>query len=311
MRIMRNTRTALAAAAVVALAAAPFISASPAQAKNKRGKSAVASFANESDNTRPVSDTRGPFFGLRVNSMDVGAAVKVVACYDYRCPGIQPSTSETYQLVRSVQADRELTTNQCDEVFGPITDESIRYRVQASTTRWIRDIGPNGVTPVGGWIGRMRIVAVVQGCEDSVHRSVLFDAGLIGTQGLRPRRGDTTVTPDESDRCSAPFHDEGYYQAAPHKPGLRLLKKHFEDDDVALAHLDAISKSLIVGTFEGRLGVDADAADPFDFCQLRKVGWWFDGVMAYRCRMPNTDPADPVPVPLPLPEDELLFEEIE
>ncbi len=312
MRITHNVRTALTAVAVVGLAAAPFIGTTPAEAKNRRGKSAVASFANERDNTRPVDDTRGPFFGLRVNSMDVGAAVKVVSCWDYRCPGIQPGTSETYQFVRSIQVDRELSTTQCDEIFGPITDEGVRYRVQADTSRWIRDIGPNGITPVGGWIGRMRIVAVVQGCEDSVHRAVLFDVGLIGTQGLRPRRGITPVVDTaEAGRCSAPFHDEGYYQGSPHKPGLRLLNKYFGDDTVAIAHLKTISESVLIGTFEGRLGVDADAADPFDFCQLRKVGWWFDGVMGYRCRMPNTDPADPVPVPVPLPEDEVLFEEVE
>ena len=62
--------------------------------------------------------------------------------------------------------------------------------------------------------------------------------------------------------------------------------------------LRKLSSSVIAGTFEGTQRIAADASDPLDFCRVDIAGWWFDGLLGYRCRRPPVDELD-----LPRPGD--------
>jgi hypothetical protein len=163
----------------------------------------------------------------------------------------------------------------------------VSYRAITITTRWIRDVGPNGRTPVGGFIGRMDIDALVR-IGDSQGYLPYLDFGLIGTQGLRPRRGDPDAAADENEttRCDAAFHDEGYYDGHFDRRGLKRLLGVVGDDPIAIARLRRLASTRIVGTFEGRTRLDEDREGLYDFCELDEVVWWMDGIAGHRCKKP-------------------------
>ncbi len=263
-----------------------------------------ALFARDSDNDRALHPRRGPFFGLRVNSMDVESNARVLACFRYRCPPLAPDGApDEYQVVRSAQVDLDVKIGECDEVLGrALGDRAISYRATTITTRWIRTVGPNGRTPVGGFIGRMDIDALVR-IGDHTGYLPYLDFRLIGTQGLRPHRGDPEAEPDarETTRCDAAFHDEGYYEGQFDRRGLRRLLGVVDGSALAIARLRRLASARIVGTFEGRTQLDESAASEFDFCKLDSVAWWMDGIAGYRCRKPpevsDESPTDTIDTP--------------
>ncbi len=163
------------------------------------------------------------------------------------------------------------------------------------TTRWIRDVGPNARTPVGGFVGRMDIDAVIA-VGDGEGVLPYLDFGIIGTQGLRPRRADPEATEatDETSRCDAPFHDEGYYDGRFDRRGLRRLAGLVKGDELAIARLRRLAQTRFIGTFEGRTFLDDDRVREFDFCELDRVVWWMDGIAGFRCKRPP-DVADESP----------------
>lgn len=285
MRCHRTLRCAVPAALLVAGAAAlPAFTVEEAEARPGR-----ALFARESDNDRDLHVRRGPFFGLRVNSMDVDSDALVFAAFRYRCPALAPDGSpDRYHVIRSIQVDLDVEVGDCDELLGrALGDRALSYRAITTTTRWIRDVGPNGRTPVGGFIGRMDIDALVR-VGDAEGYLPYLDFGLIGTQGLRPRRGDATTTPDENEstRCDAVFHDEGYFDGRFDRRGLRRLLNAVDGDPLSVARLRRLAETRIVGTFEGRTFLDQGGQGPFDFRELDRVVWWMDGIAGYRCRTP-------------------------
>jgi len=285
---------AIAALLVGGTAAIPLLAIDEAEAGPSR-----ALFARDSDNERTIHVRRGPFFGLRVNSMDVESDALVFACFQYRCPALAPDGApDKYQVVRSAQVDLDVDVGECDELLGRALGDRVRsYRAITITTRWIRMIGPNGRTPVGGFIGRMDIDALVRVGDNQGYLPYL-DFRLIGTQGLRPRRGDPDAAEDagETTRCDAVFHDEGYYDGRFDRHGLRRLLNLVDGDAVAIARLRRLASTRIVGTFEGRTRLDNDREREFDFCELDEVVWWMDGIAGYRCKKPpevsNSTPTD-------------------
>ena len=248
---------------------------------------------------------RGPFFGLRVNSFDVDAEAKVTGCYTYKCPPIVDDGPRTrYHVVRSIQKDDDVRVTDCDEVliraFG---GREVSFSAFVRSVRWIRDIGPNGRTPVGGFLARMDLDATFAAGPGGSVTFGMLDYSIIGTQGLRPRRGDVSTTPDadETSRCDAPFHDEGYYEARVDRKGARLIQRLFGDDNVLIRRLKRLNKSVIVGTLEGRTDIRDDSRGPYDFCALNRVTWWFDGLVGYRCRKLPEPAVDTRPVDQPEP----------
>ncbi len=265
-----------------------------------------AGFTRSADNDVTLQERRGPFYGLRVNSMDVDAEAKVLAVFRYRCPPlIENGRADTYHVVRSIQADRDVAVGDCDEILGTLLgDRAVRYQAVFRTTRWIRDVGPNGETPVGGFLGTMDIDAVVRFGDGEVLLPYL-DFRMVGTQGLRPRRGDPDTTPDadEVGRCDAPFHDEGYYDGVFDRRGLRRLASVVDGDALAIERLRRLAATRFVGTFEGRTFLDEARERRFDFRELERVVWWMDGVAGFRCRkapdVADDSPPDVTPAELP------------
>ncbi len=279
----------LAAVLVGGAALSSALAAPPARAGGSRAPSSKASFTRASDNQQTLHRKRGPFYGLRVNSMDVDGKVVVLSCFRYRCPQLDgDGRPDRYTVVRSIHVDRDVDVTDCDEILGSaLGDRAVRYRAITRTTRWIRDRGPNGRTPIGGFIGRMDIDAVVKvGGGEAV--LPYLDFAIVGTQGLRPRRGDPDATEetDEKSRCDAPFHDEGYYDGRFDRRGLRRLAALVAGDELAIARLRRLAQTRFVGTFEGRTFLDEDRVRDFDFCELDRVVWWMDGVAGFRCRRP-------------------------
>ena len=206
-------------------------------------------------------------------------------------------------MVRSIHVDDDVTVGDCDEILGrALGDRVIRYRAITRTTRWIRDTGPNGRSPVGGFVGRMDIDAVIR-VGDGEGVLPYLDFGIIGTQGLRPRRADPEATEEteETSRCDAPFHDEGYYDGRFDRRGLRRLAKLVDGDELAIARLRRLAQTRFVGTLEGRTFLDEDRAREFDFCELDAVAWWMDGIAGFRCKKPpevdDESPGDVSDVP--------------
>ncbi len=306
----RIPRLILAAGALVAaVAALPLVLPAP-DAQAAGDHTPRGPFLREADNDRSVHPVRGPFFGLRVNSMDIGGEVKVSACFDYKCAGLHPaSTPQPYHLVRSGHVDNNVQTTDCDEVlrraFG---DRELRFRAVTRTTRWIRDVGPNGVTPVGAFIGHTSIDAVFKNDNDVTVRVPYMSFRLVGTQGLRPHRGSPDFDPDlnEDSRCHAPFHDEGYYQGGLNLRGVARLLRELKNDRAAVEILRRLRKSVIAGTFEGGIRLKAGRDDTYDFCELTEVKWWFDGVLGYACPQSRKDRAnDRTPVDTAASADEV------
>ncbi len=285
---MQSTARSMAVAAVLVggTAAAPFVLTDDADARPGRGD-----YTSDVDNRRPLHRKRGPFYGIRVNSMDFDGEAKVLASYSYRCPPLGPDgTPEVYHVVRSIQADTDVDVTDCDEVleraFG---GRDVTFSAVATTTRWIRDTGPNGTTPVGGFLGHMDLDATFAGGPDGTVTIPMLDFRMIGTQGLRPRRGDPDASsdPGEVTRCDAPFHDEGYYDARVDPKGLRKLVRRFGDDNLVVDRLRRLGHSVIAGTFEGRTFLAADRERAHDFAELDRVVWWMDGVVGFQCRPPD------------------------
>ncbi len=298
------THTTIAAALVGAVAAAPLIGTSDAEALSARDR-----FAEVGNVDRPVVDRRGPLFGLRVNSFNVAGDAKVLGCFRYRCPPFEADgTRERYHVVRSVHFDRDVKLNDCDEVLAQaFGGRDVRFSALVRTTRWIRNRGPNGVTPIGGFVARMDLNATFSAGPDGTFTFGMLDFGLIGTQGLRPNFGDPDLATDPLDfsRCNAPFHDEGYYQGHVDRRGVKKLIRAFGADNLVVRRLRRLNASIIAGTFEGRTVIDAvDEANRYNFCKLARVGWWFDGLVGFSCRRDLPEPLEPDPEPIdPTPVD--------
>jgi hypothetical protein len=247
-------------------------------------------FCDAADAVRPIRRDKGPFFGLRVNSMDVRAEAKRVACLEYACHDLLPGEgSRRYQLVRTVWRGGVSPNEHCDETLAaPLpAGADVRYEAFLRTTRWVRDRGPNGETPVGGFVGEMKIDAARGSGEDTL-RLPLVALRLIGTQGLRPGRGDPSAldlaAPDK--RCSAPLHEEGFYQGGFDRRGLAFLARVAQEQGGDVAPFRALAGARIVGTFEGQLTLAESDEDnrPYRFCNLKSGVWWFDGLLGWRCR---------------------------
>jgi hypothetical protein len=245
-------------------------------------------FCDEGDAVRTIRPDKGPFFGIRVNSMDVRAEAKRVACLEYACDGLLPGDgSKRYQLVRNVWRGGVAPNESCDEVLAaPLpAGAEVRYETFIRTTRWVRDVGPDGETPVGGFVGEMRIDAA-RGAGDATIRLPLVALRLIGTQGLRPGRGDPTDALAGSDkRCGAPLHEEGFYQGGFDRRGLAFLARLAQEQGGSVEPFRTLAGARIVGTFEGQLTLDPTAdVRPYRFCNLASGVWWFDGLLGWRCR---------------------------
>lgn len=252
------------------------------------------------DGSRAIDATNGRFYGIRVNSMNLAAEAKRVACFEYAIPDLETgTTAEKYQLVRSVWRGEMKRNESCDEVLGLTLPEGalVRFPARMMTTRWIRDVGPNGSTPVGGFVGELA-VSVTRGELEPVP---LLALRVIGTQGLRPHRGDPEdATYSEMERCSAPLHDEGFYQGGFDRRGLVRFAKIAKAAGDDLKLLRELANARIIGTFEGRVALDAALDErAYRFCNLSKGAWWFDGLLGWRAR--RVVVSEPVPVPLPEP----------
>jgi len=245
-------------------------------------------FGDPADLRRVPPWRRGPAYGLRVNSMDVEAKALNLAWFDYACDGLSPDEgSRRYQLVRTAYLGAVTPDKDCDEILRFVVppDAAVRYEARMITTRWVRDVGPNGVTPVGGFLGEMS-VSVTRGGLAPVP---IFNVRLAGTQGLRPQRADptdSTVVP--GDRCSAPLHDEGFYAGGFDRRGLTRLAH--ASQNAGGPPPEAFRKLLnarVLGTFEGRLELSPSTeARPYRFARIDKAAWWFDGLVGWRCKAP-------------------------
>jgi hypothetical protein len=253
-------------------------------------------FGASADGNRPIDAVNGPFYGLRVNSMDFTADAKRVAEFDYTLAGFLPGDADQhYQLVRTVWSGDVARDANCDEMLGlPFpADASVRFLGRMTTTRWIRDLGPNGKTPVGGFVGDFDVDVTRAGAETVV--VPLLSLRVIGTQGLRPAMADPTLsTSGDTDRCSSPLHDEGFYQGVFARRTLFVLAKAAQASGDSFATYRQLANARIVGTFEGTLQLDPTADPrPYRFGALSKGTWNFDGVLGWRGR--RTD----VPAPTP------------
>lgn len=245
-------------------------------------------FGDAADGLRAIDGDRGPFYGLRVNSMNLAAEASNVASFEYAIRGVLPGEgAERYQLVRTIWRGEATAASALDEVLGIALPAgvNVRYPARMTTTRWIRDVGPNGRTPVGGFVGDLAI-GVTRADANDPNPVPLFALRVIGTQGLRPMRGDPTdATYSPEDRCAAPLHDEGFYQGGFDRRGLSLVARAAQSAGGDVQHYRTLLNSRIVGTFEGRLEL-APYADPRPdrFAHLAKGGWWFDGLLGWKAK---------------------------
>jgi hypothetical protein len=248
-------------------------------------------FFDVRDHLRPVDPVRGPFFGLRVHSMDVGGEAENLACFEYACDGLRPgSPAEKYELVRTAYKVR-VAPGECDEVMklplAPTIDVQ-GWRGRMGQTRWMRREGPGG-TPVGGFVGRLVIAALVGAGQRELP---VFDIALAGTTGLRPMRGDPDDTTAVAEgRCTAPRRDEGWYVGRIDRRALFLYARELGDERGVIQMLRRIDRGLLAGNFEGRLGISAADDRSIDYSKIEKGAWWFDGLFAWKCRHPHPDPA--------------------
>lgn len=237
------------------------------------------------DAARVVDADRGPFYGIRVNAMDLRADAKRVACFEYAIAGILPGEgAERYQLVRTAWRGDVTRDADCDEVLGlPFPAEAaVRYVGRMVTTRWIRDVGPNGKTPVGGFVGELA-VDVTRGDSADAPVLPLLALRVIGTQGLRPSRGDEFGI--AGDRCSAPPHDEGFYQGGYDRRTLTVLARVAQDAGRPVETFRILANARIVGTFEGELTLDPTMDPrPNRFCALSSGTWSFGGLLGWRAK---------------------------
>jgi hypothetical protein len=270
----RATALLAAAAAVAGLAALT----SPREAS----AGPASRFLDPVVHDRAVRPDRGPFFSLRVHSMDAEAEAENLACFEYAAEDPLGGGARKYDLVRTAYKGRAAASD-CDEILGVLLPPgaTASYRVRAGTTRWIRREGPAG-TPVGGFVGKMEVFAdLTLASGETVSDVRLLELGLAGTTGLRPMRGnpDDATLLDE-DRCRAPRHDEGWYLGRFDRRTLARYLGLEADDPERIAFVRSLARSLVGGTFEGRLEIDPDAASRLDYCYIAKAGWWFDGLAA-------------------------------
>ena len=281
---MKSSVCLAVAGAVVAVVAASQAAAAPA-ASNAGPEVARGRFFSPADADRALDVKRGPFFGLRVHSMDVAGEARNLACFEYVIDGLRPGPQpETYDLVRTAY-DVRVAQSKCDEVMGlplPPTLEVKGWRGVMGQTRWMRRVGPAS-TPIGGFVGRLAVEAIV----NDVGRGIpVFDFHLAGTTGLRPMRGDpddNTARTDE-DRCTAPRHDEGWYVGRVERKALVAFAKELGDVDGVAKLLRTLDRSVLAGTFEGHLAITPNDESRLDYCDIEKGAWWFDGLLAWDAR---------------------------
>jgi hypothetical protein len=266
-----------------------------AAAEVARGRSSN-DHTRQIDPERPIDAKRGPFFGLRVNSMDVAGQARTLACYEYVCAGLLPRDEpESYQFVRHAFRHAGLQPLACDEILPvAFVGHDVRYSADVLTSRWIRKRGPSG-TPIGGFVGKLYVNATLPVQDGDAERTVtipFMDLTLIGTTGMRPGRSSTADDPDAvTDRCDVPLHDEGWYQGRFHVPGLRKIEKLVRPDSAAhIRILRRLAGSVVAGSFEGRLALAPSSSDESDHCDLAGARWWFDGLLGYSCRGVIPDP---------------------
>ena len=131
-----------------------------------------------------------------------------MACLEYALPGtFAGEGSQRYQLVRTAWAGDVKRDADCDEVLGLAfpPGASVRYVGRMTTTRWIRDTGPNGRTPVGGFVGTLA-VDVTRGDAADAPVLPLLALRVIGTQGQTHRATDAGG-PVVEERLVAPPDD--------------------------------------------------------------------------------------------------------
>lgn len=246
---------------------------------------------------RPIDGERGPFFALRCHSMDVRGTSENAGCFEYACRDLVTGEWETYDLVRTLTRGAAAPTD-CDEVLSllPVGAPIVAAMGQ---TRWMRRHGPAD-TPFGGFLGDLVLAHDVGG---DLRKHVFLSFKIAGTTGLRPMRGNAEdATLLDEDRCRAPKHDEGWYVGNWNRDVLRAIARRVAESDAEgserlLRILRTLDRSVVMGTFEGRLAIEPDEESRLDYCNASGGAWWFDGVMGYECpdaRRP-VDPADPLP----------------
>lgn len=287
-------RVAPFAAAAVLVAAAAWLPG--VEAAEAAGGRSANDHTRQLDPERPIDARKGPFFGLRVNSMDVTGEARTLACYEYTCPGLLPGEEpQAYQFVRHAFRRSLVRPLACDEILPlAFVGHDVRYSADVLTSRWIRRRGPSG-TPIGGFVGKLYVNATLEVADGDAERTVtipFMDLNLIGTTGMRPGRSTGSDDPDAvDDRCDAPLHDEGWYQGRFHVPGLRKIEKLVRPDSAAhIRILRRLAGSVIAGSFEGRLVLAGSTTDESDHCDLAGARWWFDGLLGHRCRGVSPDP---------------------
>ena len=295
---MRPVLTLAISTAVVAVAAwAPGVGNADAAPRDRDDHTRTL------DQDRAIRSDRGPFFGLRVNSMDVRGEAITLACIEYRCSGLLPDEPlRRYQMVRHGYRDAPIRALDCDEILPAVfVGHTAHYRAQVITTRWMRMQGPSG-SPIGGFLGVARIDAILEPDEtlDRRVRIPFIDLGLIGTTGMRPGRSHDAADSDlVNDRCDTPFHDEGYYQGSFNRKGLRKIQRLVNDDcGDRIRVLRKLAGAVVAGTFEGRHVLRIDDPNSRDYCEIGESAWWFDGLLGHRCKVkrPETDVrVDPAP----------------
>lgn len=281
---------AFSGAAVVVAALAAFTSSGGADA------APLTKFADPGVHRRPVHAKNGPFFALRVHSMDVAADAETLSSFEYACDDfVAGGTPERYDLVRTLFRGT-VTPTECDEVLGILVPKGAKaeYRARFGTTRWMRRAGPAG-TPVGGFVGRMEVAATVTHADAAVETDLpVLDLRIVGTTGMRPMRGDPDdATLQDEDRCRAPRHDEGWYVGGFSRRTLaHLLEKGDADDAERIRYVRTLARAIVAGTFEGRLKIDPQPDDRFDYANVAAGAWWWDGLAGVDCRPAKKRPAD-------------------
>ena len=282
--------SALLASAVVVAGLSAALSPSEAEA------GPVSRFLDPVLHQRPIHPRNGPYFALRVNSMDVAAEAENLAAFEYQCSFFPGRDPEKYDLVRTLYKG-SVTPSECDEILSLLVPAGAeaRYHARMGTTRWIRREGPMK-TPIGGFVGRLEVSATMTlATTETLSEIPILDLRVAGTTGLRPMRGN----PDDptalaEGRCTAPRHDEGWYLGGFNRSTLIRVLARADNDPARIAFVRTLARTLVGGTFEGSIGIDPDATERWDYSKIAKAAWWFDGLAAADCR-PHRDRPTPEP----------------
>ena len=65
---------------------------------------------------------------------------------------------------------------------------------------------------------------------------------------------------------------------------LLLFAKELGERDGVIKMLRQIDQAVLAGTFEGHLDVPTNANGRLDYCDIQKGAWWFDGLLAWKCK---------------------------